>query len=133
MKTLEKDILLICKGWYNNEKYTDILDAFNGYYHREYGCEEIIMDKSFALNLFLKPTVTEMNRFDCNIINALFMPSFNEAYNTHTNDFTNIMYDRCIIALAHMRTSGMIDLSDYEDMFSRFRDREESQSTEGII
>ena len=43
MKTLEKDILLICKGWYS-EKYKDILDAFNAYYHREYGFNNIDMD-----------------------------------------------------------------------------------------
>ena len=58
-KTLEKDILLICKGYYNKEKYKSILDAFNAYYHREYGCEDITMDERFAVNLFLKPCVKE--------------------------------------------------------------------------
>lgn len=32
-KTLT-DIMLICKGWYNTEKYHSILEALNGYYHK---------------------------------------------------------------------------------------------------
>ena len=42
------DILLICKGWYNKTLYHNTLEAFNAYYHKYYGCEDIAMDKAFA-------------------------------------------------------------------------------------
>ena len=31
IKTTEKDILLICKGWFDHEKYTDKLEALKDY------------------------------------------------------------------------------------------------------
>lgn len=54
---LEKDIFMICKGWYDKDKYTTVLDAFNAYYHAHYRHMEINMDFELALKLFLKPTV----------------------------------------------------------------------------
>lgn len=36
MKTTEKDILMICKGHYNKEKYKTIEEALDAYYRREY-------------------------------------------------------------------------------------------------
>ena len=118
MKTLEKDILLICKGWYS-EQYKDTLDAFNAYYHREYGFNNITMDKGFALKLFLKPTIIEMSKYSASIIRNLFSPTCMESDIEYSKDFTNIMYERCVTALIKMKCRGLIDLSDYAEMLNQ--------------
>ena len=92
-KILEKDILLICKGYYNKEKYKSVLQAFNAYYHREYGCEDITMDEGFALNLFLKPCVKEfLKEREVNWFceNYLFKVSMHEIGNSHDRIFRKI-------------------------------------------
>ena len=119
MRTLEKDILLIAKGWYDEDKYSNILEAFNAYYHKEYGCEDITMDKGFALELFLKPTIIEMNKYCPSIIRDLFSSSFREYDQLYSKDFTNIMYDRCLLALSKLATKGVVDFTDYEEMMNR--------------
>ena len=121
MKTLEKDILLICKGWYS-EQYKDILDAFNAYYHREYGFNNITMDKGFALKLFLKPTIIEMSKYSASIIRNLFSPTCMESDIEYSKDFTNIMFDRCVTALINIPCRGdkWTDyLSDYSEMLNQ--------------
>ena len=121
MKTLEKDILLICKGWYS-EKYKDILDAFNAYYHREYGFNNIDMNKGFALILFLEPTIVKMSEYSPSIIRNLFSPTCMESDIEYSKDFTNIMYDRCVTALINIPCRGdkWTDyLSDYSEMLNQ--------------
>ena len=121
MKTLEKDILLICKGWYS-EQYKDTLDAFNDYYHREYDCKDITMDKGFALTLFLKPTIIKMSEYSASIIRNLFSPTCMESDIEYSKDFTNIMFDRCVTALINIPCRGnkWIDyLSDYSEMLNQ--------------
>ena len=118
MKSLENDILLICKGWYS-EQYKNVLEAFNAYYHREYGCEDITMDRGFALELFLKPTIIEMSKYSSSIVYNLFIPVCAEIDKDYSIDFTNVMYDRCISAIVQMLTKGIVDLSGYEEMLSQ--------------
>ena len=131
MKSLEKDILLICKGWYS-DKYEDVLEAFNAYYHREYGCEDIIMDKRFALELFLKPTIIEMSKCSPSIIRNLFSPTCMESDIEYSKGFTNIMYDRCVTALCQMPINDKVNLSDYVEMLNSIR-REVADWNIGII
>ena len=131
MRTLEKDILLICKGWYTDQ-HEDVLEAFNAYYHREYGCEDIIMDKRFALELFLKPTIIEMSKYNSCIIRELFNPTCVEIDNGFSVTFTNVMYERCISALNSMPSHDKVDLSDYEEMLNSIR-REVADWNIGII
>lgn len=132
MKILEKDILLICKGWYS-EQYKDILDAFNAYYHREYSCEDITMDKGFALKLFLKPTIIEMSKYSASIIRNLFSPTCMESDIEYSKDFTNIMFDRCVTALINISCIGnkWTDyLSDYAEMLNqRWEEQSECKIT----
>lgn len=118
MKSLENDILLICKGWHS-EQYKNVLEAFNAYYHREYGCEDITVDKGFALELFLKPTIIEMSKYSPCIIHNLFNPVCAEIDKDYSRDFTNVIYDRCINAICQMPTKGIVDLSGYEEMLSQ--------------
>ena len=131
MKSLEKDILLICKGWYSDQ-YENILDAFNAYYHREYGCKDITMDKRFALELFLKPTIIEISKYNIRIIRELFNPTCIEIDDNFSVTFTNVMYERCISALSSMPTHDKVDLSDYAEMLNSIR-REVADWNIGII
>ena len=131
MKTLEKDILLICKGWYSDQ-YNTVLDAFNAYYHREYGCEDITMDKRFALELFLKSTIIEMSKYSPSIIRNLFSLTCMESDIEYSKDFTNIMYDRCVTALCQMPIHDKVDLFDYAEMLNSIR-REVADWNIGII
>lgn len=39
MKTTEKDVLKICKGWYDKEKYNNEMEALKAYQVRECGLE----------------------------------------------------------------------------------------------
>ena len=131
MRTLEKDILLICKGWYTDQ-HKDILEEFNAYYHREYGCEDITMDKRFALELFLKPTIIEMSKYNSRIVKELFSPTCAEMDNDFSTTFTNVMYERCISALSSMPSHDKVDLSEYEDMLNSIL-REVADWKVGII
>ena len=121
MKSLENDILLICKGWYSKQ-YKKVLEAFDAYYHREYGCEDITMDRGFALELFLKPTIIEMSKYSSSIVYNLFSPTCMESDIECSKDFTNIMFDRCVTALINIPCIGdkWTDyLSDYSEMLNQ--------------
>lgn len=99
---LAKDILLICKGRYNSEVYKDVLEAFNGYYHKHYGCYDITMDYRFAVELFIKPTIEYFltpDRILGFLNNGLFYESINEklARNPCVRaDFYETLYNRLI-------------------------------------
>ena len=130
-KTLEKDILLICKGYYDKNKYKSVLEALNAYYHREYGCEDIIMDEGFALNLFLKPCVKEfLKEREVNLFceNYLFQQSMHEVGILHDRifrkidvkemSFDEVLYYRliswlCCLRVRDYNNEWIIDLSDY--------------------
>lgn len=132
MKTLEKDILLICKGWYS-EKYNNVLEAFNAYYHKEYGCEDITMNKGFALELFLRPTIIEMSKYSSSIIINLFNPTCMEIDRQYQTDFINVMYDRCLLSIISMPTKGIIDLSEYEEMLNQSEEEREKEEERIVI
>lgn len=119
--TLEKDILLIAKGYFSiNDSHKDTLEAFNAYYHKEYGCEEINMDYGFCINLFLKPTIVELSELSPRYFaNSLLTPSVCES-NEYSMD-KNI-YLRLLSTLICFASGNLVDLKDY------FEWDEESQS-----
>ena len=130
-KTLGKDILLICKGYYNKEKYKSVLEAFNAYYHTEYLCEDITMDEGFAIQLFLKPCVKEfLKEREVNWFceNYLFKVSMHEIGLSHDRmlrkkevkemSFDEVLYYRliswlCCLQVKDYNNEWIIDLSDY--------------------
>lgn len=116
-KTLT-DILLICKGWYDKTKYKNILEALNGYYHKYYGCEDIVMDKAFANRLFLQPLVLEAVNRDPKLARYLFEPSYSIIDNNE--NFVDVMYDR-LIGLIQMIEHNTFDLSEYQEMFNEYK------------
>lgn len=128
-KTLT-DILVICKGWYNKELYNNPLEAMNAYYHKYYGCEDIVMDKAFAEYLFLRPLALKAIEIDPVLARYIFEPQFSVLNNKEP--FAEVMYDR-LIGLIQMIEHGMFDLSEYEDMFEKAKACNYEDETIGII
>ena len=123
------DVLLICKGWYNKEQYSNVLVALNAYYHKFYGCEDIIMDKSFALHLFLKPLVLKAIEIDSSLTQHIF----EESCSFHKNKlFNEEMYDRCLKLIIYIK-HDTFDLSAYQDMFDKLTEKDYVDNTIGII
>ena len=128
-KTLT-DIMVICKGWYNKELYNNPLEAMNAYYHKYYGCEDIVMDKAFAEYLFLRPLALEAIKIKPVLARYIFEPHFSVLSNKEP--FAEIMYDR-LMGLIQMIEHGVFDLSEYEDMFEKARVCNYEDETIGII
>lgn len=128
-KTLT-DIMLICKDWYNKEKYHSVLEALNGYYHKYYGHENIIMDKAFAEYLFLRPLVLTAIEIKPTLARYIFEPIYSPLDNKEP--FIDIMYNR-LIGLIQMIDKDMFDLSDYQDMFDKAKKCNYEDDTIGII
>ena len=128
-KTLT-DILVICKGWYNKELYNNPLEAMNAYYHKYYGCEDIVMDKAFAEYLFLRPLTLKTIEIKPVLARYIFEPQFSVLGNKEP--FAEIMYDR-LMGLIQMIEHGMFDLSEYEEMFEKAKACNYEDETIGII
>ena len=128
-KTLT-DILLICKGWYNKKLYYNILEALNAYYHKYYGCEDITMDKAFAVFLFLKPLALKAIELKPRLANYIFEPQYSLISNEEK--FSEVMYDR-LLGLIQMIEIEMFDLSEYADMFAKAEDCNYEDESIGII
>lgn len=128
-KTLT-DVLLIAKGWYNKKLYKNPLEAFNAYYHKYYGCEEITMDKAFAEYLFLRPVALEAIKIKPVLARYIFEPQF--SWLDSKEPFSEIMYDR-LMGLIQMIEHGVFDLSDYDEMFEKVRVCKYKDDEIGII
>ena len=128
-KTLT-DILLICKGWYNKTLYNNTLEAFNEYYHKYYGCEDIVMDKAFAEYLFLRPLALKAIEIKPTLARYIFDPNYSIIDNK--SPFSEIMYDR-LMGLIQMITKDMFDLSEYEDMIKKAKECNYEDNSIGII
>lgn len=61
MKTTAKDVILLCKGWYDKEKYPTILEALKEYYRKNYcnGIEEHLNER-FILRVILIEVMREI-------------------------------------------------------------------------
>ena len=128
-KTLT-DILMICKGWYNKTLYDSPLEAFNAYYHKYYGCEDITMDKSFAVYLFLKPLALKAIEIKPALAMYIFEPACSAISNKE--QFSEVMYDR-LMGLAQMIEKGIFDLSEYEEIFAKAKECNYEDESIGII
>lgn len=128
-KTLT-DIMLICKGWYNKEKYKTLLEALNAYYHKHYGCEDITMNKAFAQELFLKPLVLEAIKRKPALARYIFEPTLRTL--SDKDPFVEAMYDRSL-GLIQMIEHNTFDLSEYETMLEKAKTCNYEDETIGII
>lgn len=128
-KTLT-DIYLICKGWYNKSLYKNELEAMGTYYYKHYsGCDDITVDESFALNLFLKPLALEIIKRDPDKAKFLFT---NVLFGENDQLFVDVMYRRIIYMIIQC-TIGTFNLSEYEEMFDAAKECNYEDETLGII
>lgn len=124
------DIYLICKGWYNKNLYKNELEAMGAYYHKHYlGCDDITVDESFALNLFLKPLALEIIKRDPDKAKFLFT---NVLFGENDQLFVDVMYRRIIYMIIQC-TIGTFNLSEYEEMFDAAKECNYEDETLGII
>lgn len=113
MKTTEKDILLICKGYYS-DKYKDVEDALNAYYVREYGdfFGGQKLPYAFMNRLWMIPCFNEFIKYSTGWFSYTMM---NEG---SSDDFDSVMFHRMVNWLHDMRVRDgdtvFIDLSDYD-------------------
>lgn len=124
------DILLICKGWYNKTLYHNTLEALNAYYHKYYGCEDITMDKAFAIFLFLKPLALRAIEIQPSLARYIFEPTYSVIDNKE--NFSEVMYAR-LMGLIQMTEKGTFDLSEYKDMFAKAEECNYEDESIGII
>lgn len=122
--------MLICKGWYNEDKYTSVLEALKAYYHKNY-CDDVEMDKEFALSLFLQPLAVEAIKRKPSLINYLFNRSFGK-FTENTTPFVDVLYNR-IITLICMIDSNVFDTSSYAKMFEKAKASEYEEKSIGIV
>ena len=121
---------MICKGWYNKTLYHSPLEAFNAYYHKYYGCEDITVDKQFAICLFLKPLALKAIEIKPTLAMYIFEPACSAISNKE--QFSEVMYDR-LMGLAQMIETGMFDLSEYEEIFAKAKECNYEDESIGII
>ena len=85
---MEKDIISIAKGNFDQEKYPGSLDAYKAYYKKHYGgMKEEVLTYGFFLQLFLKPTaeyVLKQTGDWEHFLQAIFEQSLMERYRLQT-------------------------------------------------
>lgn len=113
------EIMLLCKGWYDHQKYNDVLYALSAYYHKYYGCPDIVVDEGFALSLFLKPLVVEAVKRKPALISYIFEEPASGIKSTR--DFEVVMYKRCLHLIC-MIPAYIFDISDYNDKIKECRE-----------
>lgn len=59
MKNQNHDVIMICKGWFDEDKHKSVLDALREYYMREYGMAKEFTKDSYILEVILMPVAIE--------------------------------------------------------------------------
>lgn len=128
MKTTEKDILRLCKGYYDYEKYQSLEEALDAYYRREYcvSKEEIPeLSYQFMVELWFGPCVRAFvtpDNFRIFHQYVIFERSFQEVQSFHNEvhmDFYEVLYHRLVkwlnlLQVRDEKGNWIVDLSDYE-------------------
>lgn len=112
MKTTAKDIILLCKGWYDKEKYPTILEALKQYYRKNY-CDDMeeVLNERFILRVILIEVMREIaSKYSDRLLGfingyltygeILFMPDENN------KDYDYQMFYRIVNFLARLKMRG---------------------------
>ena len=112
MKTTAKDVILICKGWYDKEKYPTVLEALKEYYRKNY-CNDMEehLNERFILRVILIEVMREIaSKYPDRLLGfvngyltygqMLFMPDENN------NDYDHQLFYRIINFLARLQMRG---------------------------
>ncbi len=61
MKTTAKDVILLCKGWYDHDLYPTVLEALKQYYRKNYSINmEDSLNERFLFRIILLETMREI-------------------------------------------------------------------------
>ena len=108
MRTLSKDILMVCKGWYNSDK--NKFDALKSYIAEYIGCDEAI--KGDTVLHFLRHAVSKFIDKDI-LLYTLSNGAESLRYKKHTP--MEFLIDE-YIQLISSKLVLNIDLSDYDEI-----------------
>lgn len=108
MRTLSKDILMVCKGWYNSNESR--LDALKSYIAEYIGCDEVI--KGDTVLHFLCHAVSKFIDKDV-LLYTLSNDAESLRYKKHTP--MEFLIDE-YMSLITCQSVADIDLSDYDDI-----------------
>ena len=99
---LEKDIILICKGNFDREKYIDAEEALIDYYYKHFsGMDDFVVTKASLINTLLKPVIRYILSKDINesirfVDYGLFEQSIVEKIDVEHKDFYDVLYERIL-------------------------------------
>lgn len=112
MKTTAKDIILLCKGWYDKEKYPTVLEALKQYYRKNY-CDDMeeVLNERFILRVILIEVMREIaSKYSDRLLGfingyltygeMLFMPDENN------KDYDYQLFYRIVHFLARLKMRG---------------------------
>lgn len=126
MKTTAKDVILICKGWYDKNLYPTILDALKQYYRKEYSeVYEDNLNESFLYKIVLTDVMREiaekypdrLRTFAISYITSGGM--FAGTPDENNKDYDYQLFYRIVNFLANlkMRGDGLLEI-DTEEYFT---------------
>lgn len=131
MKTTAKDIILLCKGWYDKEKYPTILEALKQYYRKYYSEQfEEQLNERFLLKILLLQTMQEIakdypDRLIGFVNEYLIGTRWIYDYDENNQDYDYQMFYRIINFLANLQIKGHTFCKEIvlEDYFMRYENR----------
>ncbi len=110
MRTLSKDILMICKMWYDKDNNTSVVNALSKYIETYTWCEP----DTDTLNHFLGHAIKKF--IDTNtLVNML--KEHSESM-THRNELPKIFILQTYISLLQLKEVSDIDLTEYDKIES---------------
>jgi len=144
MKTTAKDVILLCKGWYDKEKYPTILDALKQYYRKNYSDQfEDQLNEKFLLRIVLQQVMYEIVKYYpdrlIGLIN-IYLFSDNVFHivpdeNNHDYDYRLFYKINYFLCNLKMRGNGFIniDTSDYLEEYTDDENNHKFRLKEDII
>lgn len=127
MRTTEKDILLLCKGHYDHDKYKTLEEAMLAYYNKHFRYETNQVDVipyKIIVNLLLNECIKAFlnpetqNSFIWYIINQESIKERQLSNSEKEMDYYEIFFHRattwlCLLDVRDKGKNWIIDLSDY--------------------
>lgn len=123
MKSTAKDILRICKGHYDSEKYDSVEAALDAYYRVHYGVSKErmpVLSPKFMVELWLVPCVKTFVTPEnfTGFCSTVLEGRFGIATQPEQNGFYEVLFDRLVLWLYGLPVrkgdEWIIDLSEYE-------------------
>jgi len=127
MKTVEKDILMLCKGRYDHKKYQNLEEALDAYYRREYNVskEDLpVLSYRFMVELWFQKCILRfltpegIRVFYWNVFGEESFAERGQKRKESCTEFYEVLYHRLVkwLTLLPVRDADgnwLIDVSEY--------------------